>query len=140
VSRTTHPDPPNHTAPTTPPRNRVDVRFEAKRASAPDLHAALSEWFPSGYSKTQPEFESAVGAALASDPAWGQLGRQLASEVMEGVEGGPRLMVRHVKLAEAPGWFKVRVGVWDSGWWFGRGCSGGFDGSRSVKSSPILSK
>jgi hypothetical protein len=91
----------------------VDIRYEAKRPKATDIHAALAEWFPAGYSRTRPEFEKAIAAAATSAGEeaagklpWGELGRRVADMKLE-VEGEPRLELRHVKLAEAPQWAKV---------------------------------
>lgn len=88
---------------------RVDVQFEDERPKATDIHKALAEWFPAGYSRTRSAFEAAVAAA-AKDAGgklpWGELGRGVGERRLE-VEGTPRLELRHVKLAEAPAWFKV---------------------------------
>ncbi|KAI8475068.1 MAG: acyl-CoA N-acyltransferase [Monoraphidium minutum] len=82
----------------------VDVKYESKRPKATDIHAALKEWFPAGYSKTHAEFESAL--ATAGRPVWGELGRLLSEKDMD-VEGAPALALRHVKLSESPAWFKA---------------------------------
>jgi hypothetical protein len=88
----------------------VDVRFNEKRPKATDIHKALADWFPSGYSQSKPDFLAAVAKATAGARPWGELGKVLLSEEME-VEGAPTLTVRQVNLAAAPAWFKVRGGT-----------------------------
>ncbi|GBF96691.1 histone acetyltransferase type B catalytic subunit [Raphidocelis subcapitata] len=83
----------------------VDVQFEDRRPKATDVHKALAEWFPSGYSRTRAEFEAAVKAASEAAPDWAGLGAQLSADRLE-VGGSPKLLMQHVKLAEAPQWFK----------------------------------
>lgn len=92
-------------------KKRVDVRYEDKRPKALDIHECLSEWFPSGHSRTRADFEAAVASAQsASPPDWPSLGRQVGKGRLEGVEGAPALELRHVKLSEAPAWFKALHG------------------------------
>ena len=90
------------------------MKFEDKRPKAIDIHKELSEWFPAGYSRTREDFERAAAAgsggggkeAAGKPLAWAERGRRVGEEVLE-VEGAPRLELRHVKLADAPEWFKV---------------------------------
>ena len=89
------------------------MKFEDRRPKATDIHKALADWFPSGYSRSREDFEAAVKAASGAALDWAGLGAQLSAERLM-VEGSPRLLMQHVKLAEAPQWFKVG----GRGWFF----------------------
>lgn len=99
------------------------MQYEDKRPKAADVAAALQEWFPAGFATDRAAFEAALkaparGAAGGKEPPqqqpdWGALGRTVFAGRLEDVGGAPAIELRHVKLAEAPAWFKV--GGWVGG-------------------------
>jgi hypothetical protein len=83
------------------------VQSQERRPAATDIHKALAEWFPGGYARAQPDFEAALATAASGQLPWAELGADMGSVTLA-AEGAPRVALRHVKLAEAPEWFKVR--------------------------------